>query len=493
MNLPPCRNRGAQALKEGGGIAPRRLRASPTCPSLSRSGRGRRPSRGSPPALAAPTPSAAPWCAQRCTVQPSHRALHAQRVGVFRRAARSLASLELAEPSLPHPGERHRGNSRDRLQPGRDLGALVCVSSVCPSQLRWRRQYWLPFSGPGCGSATRGRTRGRTRATSVASSGCWPRRRRKRLTPTRSSESRPTETPSRSISREPRATSRRGVGLMPDVHHLLESLGIGSTGSTGSVTRWRWRAWSPPRSRFATPPAPRASRRVGSRGWCPPRAAWSTRSGPPQLLELLQRPPSWRHPPPRWPSQVPGPSPAAAPPALPPVADAAAPLALGAAGPVGLVAAVAPAPLAASHGVLAAAPVAAPAAAPAPGAPLAAPLVAAPAPVPYLVLVSVETTAYGFRGSLITANGSEVIKGDIGTHTDPRHGALLARRLRSDFVQFRGLEAAGDACLLAVISLNRVRWRRLWRDVEASVTEIPFPDWGIDGALHHVVALPLDR
>ena len=191
---------------------------------------------------------------------------------------------------------------------------------------------------------------------------------------------------------------------------------------------------------------------------------------------------------------------AAAPLALPgPAAPGMAAAGVGAAAPLALPGPAAlgmAAPLPAL-GAPAVAPPAAPAlVAPAPAVAAAAPVAGAPAPgalqaaapgavavaAPYPVLVTVEATALGPRGSVIVANGSETMTGDIGIHVAPSFGAVLIRRIRSDQVQeFKGLEAAGDARLLGIISLNGVRSRRPWREVVASLSEVPFPDWGVEG------------
>eukprot|EP00959_Pyramimonas_sp_CCMP1952_P030930 648748-Pyramimonas_sp.AAC.1 len=90
--------------------------------------------------------------------------------------------------------------------------------------------------------------------------------------------------------------------------------------------------------------------------------------------------------------------------------------------------------------------------APAAGAPLAAGL-GMVAAAPYPVMVTVETTTYGPRGTPVAPNGTEVMSGDVGIHTAPGYGGLLVRTIRSDQVQdFKGLEAAGDARLLSVIA-----------------------------------------
>ncbi|CAK0844650.1 unnamed protein product [Prorocentrum cordatum] len=192
---------------------------------------------------------------------------------------------------------------------------------------------------------------------------------------------------------------------------------------------------------------------------------------------------------PGLPLALPGMAAPPGPPALGAPAAAAAPLALLGAPPAALPGAAPPgavvaAPLAAAAPG-AAAPAAFPAAmaagAPAAGAPLAAGL-GMVAAAPYPVMVTVETTTYGPRGTPVAPNGTEVMSGDVGIHTAPGYGGLLVRTIRSDQVQdFKGLEAAGDARLLSVIAVNGQRSRRAWRDVASSLSEIAFPDWAIEG------------
>ncbi|CAK0816128.1 unnamed protein product [Prorocentrum cordatum] len=181
--------------------------------------------------------------------------------------------------------------------------------------------------------------------------------------------------------------------------------------------------------------------------------------------------------PPLGPLALGAPGAAAAPQALLGAAPAALP---GAGPPVTAVAA----PLAAvAHG--AAAPAALPAAmaagAPAAGALLAAGLGMVVA-APYVMMVTVETTTYGPRGTPAAPNYADVMLGDISIHTVPGFGDVLGRTVRSDQVEdLTGLGASGDARLLSVIAVKGQRSRRAWHDVASSLSEIAFPDWAIEG------------
>ncbi|CAK0864027.1 unnamed protein product, partial [Prorocentrum cordatum] len=107
---------------------------------------------------------------------------------------------------------------------------------------------------------------------------------------------------------------------------------------------------------------------------------------------------------------------------------------------------------------------------------LPAPIIAQPVPV------TVETTSIGPHGRIVAPNGHEMMTGGIGVHVPAGGGAVLVRQIRSDQIdEHKGLEAAGEARILSVVSVNGLRARRPWREVVAALTEVPFPDWATEG------------
>ena len=97
------------------------------------------------------------------------------------------------------------------------------------------------------------------------------------------------------------------------------------------------------------------------------------------------------------------------------------------------------------------------------------------------VWVYVETDAVYERGSTVTLDGSEVLRGVVGLKQESGVWRCIRNVGDSCIADFKGREAACDARLMGIKMQDQRREERTWREVSAELREEKFDDWAIPG------------
>lgn len=99
------------------------------------------------------------------------------------------------------------------------------------------------------------------------------------------------------------------------------------------------------------------------------------------------------------------------------------------------------------------------------------------------IWVALESRGAFVHGDPVAVVKTDIVKEDRALVRPEGSRVFLgvARVKLTELVEFKGFEAAGDARLLALSTVGKVRVRRQWRDVAAEFREVSFGDFAVPG------------